>query len=98
VPKPYHCGKNSYSMDKIDDSYSYESKESAKDKEMIKELKTFYQKMMKNNYFPLDYELFKQKDGKVALIDFDKFIPMDKSFKVKDYLLQGAYVPQDFKL
>jgi hypothetical protein len=37
------------------------------------ELKKFYSKARSQGIFPCDYELYKQPDGRVAMIDFDKF-------------------------
>lgn len=37
------------------------------------ELKLFYEKAQSAGIFPCDYELYKQADGRIGLIDFDKF-------------------------
>lgn len=37
------------------------------------ELKKFYADAKTEGIFPCDYELYKQPDGRVAMIDFDKF-------------------------
>jgi hypothetical protein len=37
------------------------------------ELAIFYIKAMAYEIFPCDYELYLQDDGRVALVDFDKF-------------------------
>ena len=37
------------------------------------ELKLFYEKAQAAGIFPCDYELYKQADGRIGLIDFDKF-------------------------
>jgi len=42
------------------------------DSEMA-ELKLFYEKAQSTGIFPCDYELYRQADGRIALIDFDKF-------------------------
>ena len=41
--------------------------------EVAGELKMFYAMAGQQNIFPCDYELYKQQDGRVAMIDFDKF-------------------------
>ncbi len=40
---------------------------------LIKELLLYYFLCSQQGYFPNDYELYKQPDGKYALVDFDKF-------------------------
>ena len=37
------------------------------------ELKLFYEMAQAAGIFPCDYELYRQQDGRIALIDFDKF-------------------------
>ena len=37
------------------------------------ELKLFYEKAKEAGIFPCDYELYRQPDGRIGLIDFDKF-------------------------
>jgi hypothetical protein len=37
------------------------------------ELKKFYADAKAEGIFPCDYELYKQPDGRIAMIDFDKF-------------------------
>jgi hypothetical protein len=37
------------------------------------ELKLFYEKAKETGIFPCDYELYRQPDGRIGLIDFDKF-------------------------
>jgi hypothetical protein len=37
------------------------------------ELKKFYADAKTEGIFPCDYELYKQPDGHIAMIDFDKF-------------------------
>ena len=44
-----------------------------KHSEVAGELKMFYAIAAGQNIFPCDYELYKQQDGSVAMIDFDKF-------------------------
>lgn len=40
---------------------------------VLSELKVFYAKAQRLGIFPADYELYVQPDGRVAMIDFDKF-------------------------
>lgn len=39
----------------------------------VAELKLFYARAKEVGIFPCDYELYRQPDGRVAMIDFDKF-------------------------
>ena len=60
-----------YRMEKIDcsDQVDPRSLESSD----MSELRRFYQKANEIDIFPCDYELYRQSDGRIALIDFDKF-------------------------
>lgn len=60
-----------YRMEKIDCSDQVESC-SVRSSELA-ELKLFYQKANEIGIFPCDYELYRQSDGRIGLIDFDKF-------------------------
>jgi hypothetical protein len=44
-----------------------------KDHPVLEELKSFYRAAKTASVFPVDYELYVQPDGKVAMVDFDKF-------------------------
>jgi hypothetical protein len=67
VPNVYSFDRNSYTMDKID------TQKEVNVNCCIDELKQFYKDCKKYNLYPVDFELYLQKDGKIALIDFDKF-------------------------
>ena len=59
-------------MERIDTSHPEPLQESAPH-QLIKELLLYYYLCSKQGYFPNDYELYKQPDGRYALVDFDKF-------------------------
>lgn len=40
---------------------------------VLEDLRAFYKAAQEASLFPADYELYQQKDGRVAMIDFDKF-------------------------
>ena len=46
------------------------------------ELAIFYMKALAYEIFPCDYELYLQDDGRVALVDFDKFGAWDSDGSV----------------
>ncbi len=72
TPKPLELSNdNSYKMEIIIDSNMITSNDY--DNNLTKEIKQFYVDMKAHNIFPNDFELFLQPNGKVALIDFDKF-------------------------
>ncbi len=99
VPKLVSYNESTIIMEKIDDSYPYYGEESTNNKPFCEELIIFYNEFKKNNYIPLDYECFLQKDGLVVILDFDKFI----SFKDElmyfrkevnmQYILEGVFIP-----
>jgi hypothetical protein len=68
VPKVYSYDTNSYRMERIDVSQYIHPNDVDTD-----ELINFYNDCKKYNIYPADFELYKQPNGKIALIDFDKF-------------------------
>ncbi len=72
TPKPIELSNdNSYKMEIIIDWNMITCDDY--DNNLTKEIKQFYIDMKAYNIFPNDFELFLQPNGKVALIDFDKF-------------------------
>lgn len=63
--------KDQYYMDRID--CSHEVDPFSLTPSTMSELKLFYDKAKDVGIFPCDYELYRQSDGRLALIDFDKF-------------------------
>jgi hypothetical protein len=71
APQPFICREKEYSMEAIENSYLI-MKDDYDDK-LKRELKEFYIDMASHGFFPHDFELYMQIDGRVAMIDFDKF-------------------------
>ena len=67
VPRAWDPEPHQYKMERI------ECLVPVKHSEVAGELKMFYAMAGRQNIFPCDYELYKQQDGRVAMIDFDKF-------------------------
>lgn len=67
VPRAWDPEPHQYKMERIDCLVPI------KHSEVAGELKMFYAMAGRQNIFPCDYELYKQQDGRVAMIDFDKF-------------------------
>lgn len=65
-PRAWAPEPRQYRMERIDCSVELEPKD-------VPELKRFYQLAREAGIFPCDYELYQQKDGRVALVDVDKF-------------------------
>lgn len=63
--------RHQYSMGRIDCSHEVDAFSASA--ATTNELKLFYEKAKEIGIFPCDYELYRQPDGRVALIDFDKF-------------------------
>jgi hypothetical protein len=64
-------GRQQYAMERID--CSEEINPASSQEAIMAELKLFYKKAISMGVWPCDYELYRQSDGRVALIDFDKF-------------------------
>lgn len=62
--------KTSYEMEKIVPEVIYTVKN---DTDLARELTRFLAHALKNGIVPQDFELYQQPDGRVALLDFDKF-------------------------
>ncbi len=106
VPEVYEFDKKSYTMDRIDDSYPYNSEESSQNPEYVKELRIFMNEFIKIGYFPADFECYKQKDGTVAIVDFDKFVAIKENGELwyfgkkmtTERMLLGENFPTNFTL
>jgi RIO-like serine/threonine protein kinase len=105
IPKTINYGKNFIKMERIDDSHPYYSEESSANYEFIRELEIFYKNFIENGYFPMDFECYLQKNNKIVILDFDKFIKIENNklkYFGKEYeinnLLKGAFIPKNFKI
>jgi len=72
TPRAWAANENQYSMERIETASPVEILDNKIDG-LSRELAIFYMKAMAYEIFPCDYELYLQPDGRVALIDFDKF-------------------------
>ena len=72
VPRAWDADRHSYKMDRICVLQPLEVMDT-KTHAVVMELKVFYRLAMATSVFPIDYELYVQPDGRVAMIDFDKF-------------------------
>lgn len=72
VPEAWDCSEHEYKMKKIDVSKPLEESK-IPEHIVLQELQEFYNRGKQEGIFPCDYELYEQPDGKVAMIDFDKF-------------------------
>ena len=72
VPRAWDAERFAYKMQRIDVSEPLEML-SVKAHPVKDELKLFYEKAKQASIFPCDFELYIQPDGRVAMIDFDKF-------------------------
>ena len=71
VPATISYSDREYLMEAINDRYII--MESDYNEHILEELKEFYRDMKSHDFFPYDYELYLQPDGRIAMIDFDKF-------------------------
>lgn len=72
VPRAWDADKYQYKMDRIYVDKPLEVLD-AKSLPVFDELKVFYATAKACCIFPADYELYVQPDGRVAMVDFDKF-------------------------
>jgi hypothetical protein len=72
VPRAWDAEAHQYKMARIDVSQPVELT-TVKDHSVAAELKEFYLQTKKEGIFPADFELYQQADGRVAMVDFDKF-------------------------
>lgn len=63
---------NEYAMERIDCAAQVNLSELGEAQE-ASELRLFYEKAQQAGIYPWDYELYRQSDGRIGLIDFDKF-------------------------
>lgn len=99
IPKVFDYNENSYTMEKIDDSKPYYTEDSSLNNDFKKELLIFYKEFEKQKYFPNDFECFIQKDGKISIVDFDKFIKIQENQNInKQLYLKNPFIPMSFYL
>jgi len=72
VPKAWGAERFQYKMNRICVDTPLELTE-AQNHPVFEELKQFYTKCKRRFLFPADVELYIQPDGRVAMVDFDKF-------------------------
>jgi len=72
VPRAWDAGRFQYKMERICTDKPIEIVD-AKDHPVFNDLKAFYAKCKRHFMFPADFELYEQPDGRVAMVDFDKF-------------------------
>ena len=68
-------GVSEYAMERIhcDNESTVRAPELPSESLELSELRLFYEKARAKGIYPCDYELYRQSDGRVAMIDFDKF-------------------------
>lgn len=72
VPDVYEIANTSYTMDRVDVSKPIEMM-SIQEYSVFSEIQKFFQLCRSEGIYPADFELYEQPDGRVALLDFDKF-------------------------
>ena len=97
VPRAWDAEKHSYKMQRIDVSQPLDISE-VKDHKVLAELQQFYVLAKHASVFPMDYELYVQPDGKVGMVDFDKFsswsdgtIQFPWGLEMKDSVVKDMY-------
>ncbi len=70
VPRAWDAQRFQYTMERIDVTRLLED---PRGHPVLNDLKIFYDRAKAAHIFPTDYELYLQPDGRVAMVDFDKF-------------------------
>ncbi len=78
VPRAWSIQEHEYKMDRIQINKPLEYTE-IKNHRVLPELQAFYKAAKKVGIFPVDWELYEQDDGRVAMVDFDKFATWESS-------------------
>lgn len=73
VPKAWDLEDHQYKMERIDVSNPVPYDIIRNDKDIRRELTAMYATGRRTGIYPMDYELYRQADGRVAMVDFDKF-------------------------
>jgi hypothetical protein len=77
VPEVIEVFDKKYSMKRVDVSKPLYMLE-IQTHPVFPEIQKFFQLCRKEGIYPADFELYEQKDGRVALLDFDKFATWKK--------------------
>lgn len=77
VPRAWDIHDHEYKMERIDVSNPLEYT-LVGTHPVLHELRAFYAAAKSAGIFPADYELYEQPDGRVAMVDFDKFATWEK--------------------
>jgi hypothetical protein len=82
VPRAWGAERFQYKMDRICVDTPIELM-TAKNHAVFEELQAFYKRCKLRFIFPADFELYEQPDGRVAMVDFDKFALWKPTGEVK---------------
>lgn len=72
VPRAWDPDTYTYKMERIDVSRPLFIQE-VKGHAVLQDLQAFFRRAQQQGIFPADFELYVQPDGRVAMVDFDKF-------------------------
>ena len=73
VPRAWSPERHLYKMERIDVSKPIEMTDISSIPGLQSELEQFYMAGRENGIYPQDFELYLQDDGRIGLVDFDKF-------------------------
>jgi hypothetical protein len=73
VPEAWNPKEHEYTMKRIDVSVQILPSDFQKDSKLVSDLQLLYEEGLRVGWYPCDYELYRQPDGSVAMVDFDKF-------------------------
>jgi hypothetical protein len=82
-----NANKNSILMKEVDTSKPIHK---IKDAGLVKEILAYFAAAKKSGYYPSDFELYEQPDGRIALLDFDKYGILTGSKRRASFPFRGA--------
>lgn len=83
VPKAWDPEPHQYKMERINVRKPIEMTDIKSVPSLVEDLQRLYEVGRASDIYPQDYELYLQPDGRVALVDFDKFGVWNKDGSVK---------------
>ena len=73
VPQAWNPQDHEYTMYRIHVGKQILPSEFAEDPKLVADLQLLYKAGFRAGYYPCDFELYRQPDGSVAMVDYDKF-------------------------
>ena len=83
VPEVYEVTNTTYIMRRVDVESPIDMMSVKENTALLSEIEIFFELCRREGIYPADFELYQQSDGRVALLDFDKFATWNKDGSIK---------------